>query len=203
MHSTDRFSVRRGLAAALLAGALLLAGCSSQEPWQTMDISSIMPALEFGLVDETGREVTAQDYRGEVVLLFFGFTSCPDVCPTTLARLSAVRRGLPEELASRLRILFVSVDPQRDSPADLAAYTDAFGERITGLTGDMKALRALNRRYRVTFGYGAADAQGNYEVSHSGAVFAFGPEGAARVLIRDRDSREAVMADLRRLAAAS
>lgn len=203
MHSTDRFFSPRGLTAALLAVALLLAGCSSQQPWQTMDISSLMPALEFQLVDETGREVTAEDYRGEVLLLFFGFTSCPDICPTTLARLSSVRRGLPDELASRLRILFVSVDPKRDSPADLAAYTDAFGEGITGLTGDMKALRALNRRYRVTFGYGEADAEGNYEVSHSGAVFAFGPDGAARLLIRDRDSREAVMADLRRLVAAS
>ena len=191
---------RRLALASLLVLALALVGCERSEPWQTMDVSSIMPELEFRLTDESGRDVTARDFRGEAVLLFFGYTSCPDICPTTLARLAAARRALPADQASRLRILFVSVDPRRDTPADLAAYTDAFGERITGLTGDMDALRALNRRYRVTFGYGEADADGNYEVSHSSAVFAFGPQGEARLLIRDRDSRDAVVADLRRLA---
>jgi len=180
---------------------LLASGCGRGEPWSTMDISGIMPALAFELVDESGQAVEAGDFRGEVVLMFFGYTHCPDVCPTTLARLTAARRALPEPARQQVRILFVSVDPQRDSQSRLDAYTDAFGERITGMTGELRALRDLSKRYRVTFGYGDADADGNYPVSHSGAVFAFGPDGSARLLIRDRDPLEAVVSDLRRLTA--
>lgn len=188
----------RGALVAALAGAVL-AGCSRGEPWETMDISGMMPELEFTLVDEDGEPVRAERFRGRVVLMFFGYTSCPDVCPTTLARLTDVLGELDPEARRRVDVLFVSVDPERDTPARLAAYTDAFGDGIVGLTGDQEALRDLNRRYRVTYGYGEPDAEGNYEVSHSGAVFAFDAEGDARLLIRGSDGREALVSDLRRL----
>lgn len=188
--------MRRWLLLALVA--LVLSGCGEQS-WQTKDISGLMPALEFTLVDENGREVKGQDYRGKVTLLFFGFTNCPDVCPTTLARLAAATSKLSEEAREDVRVLFVSVDPARDDLETLRQYTDAFGPEFIGLTGDKAALDALTRRYRVTYGYGEKDEAGNYAVSHSSAVFAFDREGEVRLLIRASDPMDGIVADLRQL----
>ena len=189
---------KTGCKTALLSGMLWLVGCSDPS-WQTKDISELMPPLEFELVDEEARSVTEADYAGDVTLLFFGFTHCPHICPTTLANLAAISQELGEEAQNDLRVLFVSVDPERDDPATLREYTDAFGPEFTGLTGDEEALQALTRRYRVTYGYGEKDDAGNYDVSHSNAVFAFGRDGDAQLLIREDDPKEAVMADLSRL----
>ena len=189
---------KTGCKTALLSGMLWLVGCSDPS-WQTKDISELMPPLEFELVDEEARSVTEADYAGDVTLLFFGFTHCPHICPTTLANLAAISQELGEEAQNDLRVLFVSVDPERDDPATLREYTDAFGPEFTGLTGDDEDLQALTRRYRVTYGYGEKDDAGNYDVSHSNAVFAFGRDGDAQLLIREDDPKEAVMADLSRL----
>lgn len=179
-------------------GLTMLAGCSDPGR-QTKDISGLMPPLAFELTSEEGKTVRAEDYRGQVTLLFFGFTHCPDVCPTTLAHLAAVASELGDETLDSLRVLFVSVDPARDDSARLSEYTDNFGSEFIGLTGDRAALEALTRRYRVTYGYGDRDESGNYAVSHPSAVFAFDREGKAQLLIRDDDPMEAVVADLRQL----
>ncbi|MDZ7851659.1 MAG: SCO family protein [Halomonas sp.] len=179
--------------------SLWLTGCGEQE-WQTKDISGLMPPLEFTLTDEKGNTVDAERFRGKSTLLYFGFTHCPDVCPTTLARLGTAIRQLDDEIREDTEVLFVSVDPARDDPETLKEYTDAFGSQFVGLTGDKEALDALTRRYRVTYGYGDKDDNGNYDVSHSSAVFAFNGQGEARLLIRDSDPMEAVVADLERLA---
>ncbi len=177
---------------------LWLAGCGEQA-WQTKDISDLMPPLAFELVDENGNEVTADRFLGKSTLLFFGFTHCPDVCPTTLARLDAATQRMDEAVRDDIRVLFVSVDPRRDDPETLRTYTDAFGPQFIGLTGDKTAIDELTRRYRVTYGYGEEDSNGNYDVSHSSAVFAFNDQGEARLLIRDSDPMDAVVADLERL----
>ncbi|MCY1307274.1 hypothetical protein D9M70_571840 [compost metagenome] len=137
----------------------------------------MMPALEFNLTDENGRAVSARDYLGKPTLLFFGFTHCPDVCPTTLAYLAAATQQLGGGMSAEVQILFVSVDPARDDPPTLRRYTDAFGPQIIGLTGDKAALDALTRRYFSLYEYGAKDAAGNYDVMHSTAVFAFNRKG--------------------------
>lgn len=186
----------------LLLGGMLLVGCS-EPSWQTKDISGLMPPLEFELTNENGRTVSAEDYRGQVTLLFFGFTHCPDICPTTLAHLATISDELGEEARGNLQVLFVSVDPARDDPETLSEYTDAFGAEFIGLTGDKAALEALTRRYRVTYGYGEKDEAGNYDVSHSSAVFAFDRDGEVQLLIRESDPREAVVGDLRQLLASS
>jgi len=188
--------MRKWLLPMLVSGLLL--GCGERD-WQTKDISGLMPPLAFELIDEHGNAVTAEAFRGQATLLFFGFTHCHDVCPTTLARLTAIIEGLDEEVGDKVQVLFVSVDPARDDPATLRRYTEAFGPQVTGLTGDTAALEALTRRYRVTYGYGEPDADGNYAVSHSSAVFAFNDAGQAHLLIRDSDSPNAVASDLRRL----
>lgn len=187
------------LSAFALATLALLAACS-EEPWQTRDIAGLMPPLTFILTDENGETVSAEKYTDKANLLFFGFTSCPDICPTTLARLSNLLEQLPPEQRDRIQVLFVSVDPGRDTPADLREYTDHFGPRFIGLTGTQEQLRALNKRYRVTYGYGQPDETGFYPVSHSSAVFGFAPGGEVRLLIRRDDSSEAIVSDLKRLA---
>jgi protein SCO1/2 len=192
----------RGLLTACATMLLALtAGCGGDDSWQTKDIGGLMPELEFTLTSENGETATAEDYRGRVNLLFFGYTHCPDICPITLGRLRGVLNRLPEETADSVRVLFVSVDPSRDGPQSLREYTDQFGESFIGLTGTRDQLDRLTKRYRTTYGYGEPDEQGNYEVSHGSAVYAFEPDGDARLLIRDEDSLESIASDLEKLAA--
>lgn len=167
------------------AFVLFLVGCSQgYENWHAKDISGLMPELEFSLTDTSGKPVTAADSAGQVRLLYFGFTSCPDVCPATLSSLSNAIRQMPEELQDDVTTLFVSVDPQRDTPERISSYVAFFGEHIAGMTGEEPALRKLTKRYRTTFGYEDPDASGNYEVSHGAAVYVFDGSGNVRLLFR-------------------
>lgn len=183
-----------------LVASLWLVGCSDQN-WRTTDISEIMPRLDFTLVDENAETVQAEHYLGKPTVLYFGYTHCPDVCPSTLSRLSAATRRLDEALRDELQVLFVSVDPTRDTPEVMDRYTEAFGPQFIGLTGDTARLDALTNRYRVGYDYGDGFPDGSYDVTHSSAVFAFDRQGQARLLIRDSDPLDNVVADLRRLAA--
>ncbi len=162
----------------LLITTLVLGGCLGEDSsWHGKDIQGLMPELAFELTGTSGETVRASELDGQVRLLFFGFTSCPDVCPTTLQKLSQAIKAMPPELQSQTLALFVSVDPQRDSPERLASYVNFFGERILGLTADEPKLRGLAKRYRTTFGYDEPDADGNYAVSHSSAVYVFDRNG--------------------------
>jgi protein SCO1/2 len=176
-----------------------LAACQQGAPWATKDISGLMPDLAFNLVEANGdRPVSATDYRDKIVMLYFGYTHCPDVCPTTLTHMRSAVNGLGKQ-ADQIRVLFVSVDPKRDSLAYLKRYVEYFGPQIIGLRGEHDALRTLTKRYRVTYGYSKSDAQGNYEVSHSSAVYVFDGNGKVRLLIRPDDKVADITADLKRL----
>lgn len=178
-----------------------LAGCSGdQESWNAKDISGLMPELAYQLTDTSGDAVTAQDTSGNIRLMFFGFTSCPDICPTTLQKLSQAVKGLPEAAREDVQIIFVSVDPNRDTPKRIKSYVEFFGDDIIGLTGTEENLRELSKRYRTTFGYEEPDEKGNYAVSHSGAVYVFDREGEPRLLVRPEQSLDALKADLNALA---
>lgn len=157
-----------------------------------------MPRLEFTLRDQAGRVVSAENLRGRVVLLYFGYTQCPDACPTTLAMLGHALRTLGPGAAS-VRVLFVSVDPQRDTLAVLKRYVANFGPQFIGLRGDDAALNALTHRYRVAYHREEPDAQGYYAVDHSSAVFVFDQKGQARLLAGARTGSKAIATDLRRL----
>lgn len=176
---------------------LLLAGCGDAS-WRTHDITNLMPGLAFTLTGETGNSVDAERFAGRVTGLYFGFSHCRRTCPVTLALLKQALLRLGPE-ADEVRILFVSVDPARDTPARLARYTAAFGPRFVGLTGTQAQLDALTRRYRVSYGYGKADAQGAYPVYHSSGIFVFDRAGRARLLMQTRDGAKAIAVDLRRL----
>ena len=189
---------RHRLAAALVCG--LLAACAGGEPWQTHGIARLVPDLEFGLGDHQGRQVSAADYRGKVLLLLFGYTHCPDVCQTTLAQLAQALRASGGG-AEDARVLFVTVDPGRDTTAIMREYVTAFGKQFVGLRGDAEATETLARRYRVAYSLGKPDAAGRYEVMHGSAVFVFNREGQPRALFTLKDAPDAIAADLRRVLA--
>ena len=192
MISARRFSL-------VLVTLLAMVGCSqSQQSWHGKNITGLMPALEFSLQDAQG-PVTASKWKGKIRLVYFGYTHCPDICPTTLATLAHALKKLTPAQADKVRVLFVSVDPKRDSPALLQQYSAAFGPQFVGLTGSEDALHALTKRDRVSFNYGDPDDKGNYEVFHSSAIYAFDGTGNVRLLIRDTDGADAIAADLRRL----
>ncbi|WP_158886133.1 SCO family protein [Rhodanobacter sp. L36] len=184
------------LAFALIVG-LLLGGCQRNEPLplRLTDVSGHMPDLDFALTDDAGQAVTGADYHGKVVLLYFGYTHCPDVCPLTLAHLHVVMERLGP-LADGARILFVSVDPARDTPAVMRAYVSAFDAHATGLTGDARAIEALSKRYRSAFTREPASSDGSYEVSHSSAIYLFDRDGRARALATPSASQDDLVHDL-------
>ena len=191
--------MKRAIAAALVAAALVMAGCTEDRSWSLKDVSGLMPDLEFRLTRASdGETVTAQQYRGKVTVVYFGFTNCPDVCPVTLARFKQAMAELGEA-ADEVRVLFISVDPERDTPEKLAQYVDAFGERFVGLRGPIPRLRDITKRYRVTFSHGKPDDDGFYDVSHSTAAFIFDREGEIRLLARSGSNIDAIAGDLRRL----
>jgi protein SCO1/2 len=185
------------LASLLFLGALL-AACQPHEnaaPWQLTDIWGHMPDLSFQLTDDQGKTVTAADYRGKVTLLYFGYTHCPDVCPLTLAHLHVVLQRLGK-LADGARILFVSVDPARDTPQALHAYVNAFDPHIVGLTGSPAQVEALTKQYRAAFSREPGKSDGSYEVSHSSGIYIFDGSGKARLLATPNDSQDKLVHDL-------
>ncbi|PWG61963.1 SCO family protein [Spiribacter halobius] len=189
---------RLGLIGSVLLAGMLLAACGGGQ-YATKGIEGLLPDLRFELTGESGEPLTAADLRGAPVVLFFGFTHCPDICPTAMARISAALRAVDDPAAEEVQILFVSVDPGRDDPETLRRYTNAFGENIIGATAPVPRLREVTKRYRATFGYGEADAGGDYAVSHSSAMYLFDAEGRARALFRPDDGVTAMAADLARV----
>lgn len=189
--------LRLALTTVMLLG---LAACAD-EGWNGKSIEGLMPELEFELTAETGETVTESVFAGRPVAMYFGFTHCPDICPTTLARLVAAVRRLPEPMQEELQLAFVSVDPQRDGTQQLADYTDAFSDRMLGLTGTQRQLKALTRRYRTTYGYEDERADGSYNVSHSSAIFVFDAAGEPQLMLLDSLGVAEIAADLEKLLA--
>jgi protein SCO1/2 len=187
----------------VLALAPALAACTDKEPWHETDVTGAMPDLKFTMTRaKDGKEVTAADYRGKVTLLYFGYTFCPDVCPTTLANVAQVLKTLGGD-ADKVRVLFVTVDPDRDTPKVLNQYTDAFAPQVDGLRGTPDQLAALARRYRAAYSVKASDDPTKYEVTHGSAVYVFGDGGKARLIVGNIGSGspdlKGIEADLRRL----
>ncbi|HVU33864.1 MAG TPA: SCO family protein [Opitutaceae bacterium] len=190
------------LSALVLAALLSATGCARRQTWQLTDINGNLPDLKFTLATAGNARLTAADFRGQIVLLYFGYVHCPDVCPMTMARLGGIVGKLGPE-AAKVRILFVSVDPKRDTPALTETYARAFSPAATGATGSPAEIERLARRYRVAYQAEPVDGSGNYEVMHSKAVYVFDGSGHVRLLIDDTDKPDAVVHDLRQLAQSS
>jgi len=187
-------NLRRFLLPAL--AALLLAACGhAPPPWQLNDVRGHLPDLQFSLTSDAGKSVTAADFRGKYVMMYFGYTHCPDVCPLTLVHLHGVMQKLGAE-ADKVRILFVSVDPARDTPQVLHQYVTAFDPRIVGLTGTRQQITAMAKRYRAAFNQDAKQPNGGYEVSHSSGIYIFDTQGRARLLGTSADSTDEIAHDM-------
>ncbi len=185
MIRTNSLFRRPRLAAALVAvaGALALAGCSADAKWHETDLSGAMPDLAFTMTSaDTGKTVTAADFKGKVTLVYFGYTFCPDVCPTTLANMALVLKKLGAK-ADDVRLLFVTVDPNRDTLPVLKQYAAAFAPQVVGLRGTDDQLAALAKRYRVAYSVTPAKGDQPYTVSHSSAIYVFDGGGKVRLLI--------------------
>lgn len=197
LRMTLRRAGRLTLLFALVFGALLLGACNRGDSiqWRLTNVSGHMPDLDFHLVDDQGKAVSGQDYRGKVVLLYFGYTHCPDVCPLTLAQLHVVMQRLGP-LADGARILFVSVDPARDTPDIMHAYVNAFDPRAVGLSGTPREIEALSKRYRSAFTREPDKGDGQYEVSHSSAIYVFDRDGKARLLATPANPQDDLVHDL-------
>jgi protein SCO1 len=170
------FLIRAALAAGLVAMPL------RAHAWHSTDISGALPSLSFTMTRaRDGKEISATDFKGKVTLLYFGYTFCPDVCPTTLLNLTIVLKKLGPD-ADQVRVLFVTVDPNRDSLQTLKQYTSAFAPQVVGLRGSADQLAELAKRYRVAYSVTPATKDHLYEVTHSSAVYAFDRNGEVRLL---------------------
>ncbi len=171
---------------ALLLAGMGLTATATLARGEAEDVSGSLPDLEFRMQRaDTGAPASAADFRGSVVLLYFGYTWCPDICPTTLANLAAVMDRLGP-LGGRVRILFVTVDPARDTLAALRQFTAPFGPDVIGLRPSADMLAAVARRYRVAYSVQAAQGE-PYAVSHAAGVYLFDASGAARAILTGLD----------------
>lgn len=203
----SRPATRRRMLFRGVAGLACLAASRRQgdaDTWHNIDITNSLPALSFTLTRATdGKNVSQADYKGQVVLLYFGYTHCPDVCPLTLSNLARVLAATGP-LARHVRVLFVTVDLARDDLATLKTYTAAFGGQFNGMRGTPEQLAELARRYRIAYSV-TPTAGGDEEVTHSAAVYAFDATGQARLLIPSLNANNpdigGTAADLRRLVA--
>ncbi len=148
----------------------------------------------FALLDERGQGVTQQDFAGRWMLLYFGYSFCPDVCPTELGVMAAAVDALPEAAAGQVVPVFISVDPERDTPQHLAGYVAAFHPRLRGLTGTPEQVAEAARRYRVYYAKVQRPDVTDYLMDHSSFIYLVGPDGAVRTLFRPGTTPEAIAA---------
>lgn len=169
---------------ALVAVCVILLAACSQSPhnFHLTNVTGHQPDLAlFGAPTASGGTLSAQELRGQVVVLYFGYTHCPDICPTTLANLQAVRQRLGEA-ADELQVIFVTVDPKRDTPAVLKSFVNAFSPHFIALRPDRETLSKFAERYHIAFSYGKKDTSGNYSVLHSDSFFIFDQTGQMRLI---------------------
>ncbi len=155
------------------------------------DISIVLPKVKIGgaysLIDNNGKQVTNLDFNGKYQLVYFGYTYCPDVCPTALSAIAEAMAELADkdpELEAKITPIFITIDPGRDDVATMDEYVDNFHPRMVGLTGSLQKTTAAAKAYRVFFALGEPDEDGDYPVDHSSFVYFMGPDGIYRTMFR-------------------
>jgi protein SCO1 len=192
----------------LLAGAGLpvawLAACDRGVPglgapaYKGIDITGADYARDFDLPDTEGRRRRIGDFAGQVVVVFFGFTHCPDVCPTTLLELAAVKKQLGAD-GERVQGVFITVDPERDTAPLLKAYVDNFGSGFVALRGTLEETAAVAKHFKVFYAKSPGKAEGSYSMDHTAASFVFDTRGKIRLYSRYGSGAEALAHDIRLL----
>jgi protein SCO1/2 len=169
--------------AALIFGVGLSLGAAAAPAFRGVDVTDQGYGGNFRLSGPDGKPRTLADFSGRVVILSFGFTHCPDVCPTSLAALAQTLRALGDD-ARRVQVLFVTVDPERDTPDLLARYVAAFDASFMGLSGDEAATRRAARAFKVFYQKVPTDKNGNYTMDHSTGYHVVDRQGRTRLLFR-------------------
>lgn len=188
---------------ALIAALLVIGACTPSGPtFRNVDITGADYGKDFALTDHTGKPRALADFKGNVVVMFFGYTHCPDVCPTTMAELNLVLKELGSD-ASRVQVLFVTLDPERDTQALLAQYVPAFNPTFLGLYGDVATTTRVAKDFKVFFQKVAGSTPDNYTMDHTAGSYVFDEQGRLRLFVRHGGSSEPLVADLKTLLAAA
>lgn len=189
----------RAVQVAVLVLLGLLAACAPEGPrFKASDVTGASFGRDFALNDATGKARTLADFRGKAVVVFFGYTQCPDVCPTTLATLAEAMRQLGPD-ADRVQVILVTVDPARDTALLLGQYVPAFDQRFIGLRGDDEATQRVAREFKVIYQKQPGATPDTYTMDHSAGTFIFDPQGRLRLFVSHGQGAEVFANDLREL----
>ena len=178
-----------------------LAACSADKPaFKGIDITGATYARELNLPDSSGKPRSLADFKGKVTVVFFGFAQCPDVCPTTLAEIAETKRKLGAD-GSKVQGVFVTLDPERDTPEVLAAYIANFGLDFVALRGTPEQTTAAAKEFKVYFAKVPGKTEGSYTIDHTAGAFVFDAQGKVRLFLRYGGGVEAMQADVKALLA--
>jgi protein SCO1/2 len=187
---------------ALMALTLLLTGCDkvNNRPaaFQNTDLTGLDYARDFALTDHTGKPRTLADFKGKVVVMFFGYTQCPDVCPTTMAEMANVVKELGPA-GKDVQVLFVTIDPERDTQQLLASYVPAFNPTFLGLYGDAAATARVAKEFKVFYAKVPGSTPENYSMDHTAGSYVFDRNGKLRLFLRHGKGAASIVPDLRQL----
>ena len=185
----------------LLPLVILLAACSPQAAhFNATDVTGADWGRDFHLTDAGGKPRQLADFKGKAVVMFFGYTQCPDVCPTTMSKLREVMKQLGDD-ANRVQVLFVTLDPERDTPELLAQYVPAFDARFLGLYGSLDATAATAKDFTVFYRKQAGSKPGQYTIDHSAGLYIYDPPGRLRLFVPGGEEAPEIAADLKQLLA--
>jgi protein SCO1/2 len=185
---------------------LALTACEKPQtpkvPFANTDITGLDYAKGFSLTDHNGKSRTLADFKGKVVVIFFGYTHCPDVCPTTLSELAGIKKALGSE-AERLQVLFITLDPQRDTPELMAGFVPAFDSSFLGLWGEQAVIDKVAKDFKV-FAQKVPSKDGkSYTIDHTAGSYVFDDQGRIRLFVRHGQGGDGLQKDLQRLLAGS
>lgn len=186
-----------------LAGVLALTGCSDNqgeaaEAFHSIDITGADYATDFSLTDHNGQARTLADFKGKVVVIFFGFTQCPDVCPTSMSELAQARQLLGAD-GDRLQGLFVSIDPERDTPEIMKQYMASFDPTFLALFTKPDALPDLAKRFKIYYKKVPGNTPDTYSMDHSAGSYIYDPQGRVRLYLRYGSGAQALADDVKLL----
>jgi protein SCO1/2 len=190
------------LAAACVFAAFSLAGCQPAPPpsFHATDITGAAFARDFKLTDHNGRVRTLADFKGKIVAMFFGYTHCPDVCPTTLSDFAAALKLMGPQ-AEQVQVIFVTLDPQRDTPQLLKQYVPAFNPGFLGMFTDAESLKQIAKEYKVVYQKTSVKGPDDYLIDHSAGTYVYDQQGRLRLLVPYGSSPDAIAQDLKTLLA--
>lgn len=194
--------MKKLLALFVMASALWLAACDKPAPapvaFNNVDITGAEYARNFSLTDHTGKPRTLADFKGKVVFLFFGYTQCPDVCPTTMAEMAEVLKLLGPQ-ADKVQVLFVTVDPERDTQQLLSEYVPAFHPSFIGLRGDAAQTAVVAREFKIFYAKSAGSTPDSYSMDHTAGSYVFDQDGKIRLFVRHGKGAAPIAQDIRQI----